>query len=76
MAVEKSYVDSHGQSEVAVSDHADGTTVVADHDGTHVAVAHELADVLQAVAAFRRHHALGHHLRDAHAATVSETPYP
>ena len=69
-------VGHHGQGKVAVSNHANRPAALADHHGADIAVAHELAHMLQAVPALGRHDALGHHLGDAHAATVSETPYP
>ena len=59
-------VGDHGEREVAVGDHPDGPTAVADDHRPDVAVAHQLADPLQAVVDLGGHDALRHHLGDAH----------
>ena len=59
-------VGHHGQREVAVGDHADRPAALADDHRADVAVAHQLAHAAQGVARRGGHHALRHHLRDAH----------
>ena len=59
-------VGNHGECEVAVGDHPDRPSAVADDDRADVPIAHQLADVAQAVAALGGHDSLGHHLGDPH----------
>jgi hypothetical protein len=60
-------VGHHGEGEVTVGDHPERLAAIRDHDRADVAVAHELADVLERVAGVGGHHALGHDLGDPHA---------
>jgi len=71
LLVSRHAVGDRRQREVTIGDHAHGSVVLGDHDRPDVAVAHELADMLEGVAGVCGHHVLRHDVSDQHGATVS-----